>query len=41
MELAVARLINGSKKSDNRDALSNPEALDDIARALRDVELIT
>ncbi len=41
VELAVARLINGSKKSDNRDALSNPEALDDIARALRDVELIT
>ena len=41
VELAVARLINGSKKSDNRDALGNPEALDSIARSLRDIELIT
>ncbi|MDI9243718.1 acetoacetate--CoA ligase [Marinobacter sp. CHS3-4] len=30
VELAVARLINGSKKADNRDALANPEALDGI-----------
>ena len=40
VELAVARLINGSKKSDNRDALSNPEALDEIAAALTDVGLL-
>ena len=30
VELAVARLINGSAKADNRDALANPEALDQI-----------
>ena len=30
VELAVARLINGSTKADNRDALANPEALDQI-----------
>lgn len=30
VELAVARLLNGSAQSDNRDALANPEALDQI-----------
>ena len=30
VELAVARLINGSAKADNRDALANPQALDHI-----------
>ncbi|WP_166253090.1 acetoacetate--CoA ligase [Marinobacter salicampi] len=30
VELAVARLINGAARSDNRDALANPEALDAI-----------
>jgi acetoacetyl-CoA synthetase len=30
VELAVARLVNGSARSDNRDALANPEALDAI-----------
>ena len=30
VELAVARLINGSSKADNRDALANPEALEQI-----------
>ncbi|WP_323750047.1 acetoacetate--CoA ligase [Marinobacter sp.] len=34
VELAVARLINGSKKTDNRDALGNPEALDKIRERL-------
>ena len=35
VELAVARLINGSAKADNRDALSNPEALDHIGDRMR------
>jgi acetoacetyl-CoA synthetase len=30
VELAVARLLSGSTKTDNRDALANPEALDAI-----------
>jgi len=34
VELAVARLINGSNKADNRDALGNPEALDRIRERL-------
>ncbi|MDV2079557.1 acetoacetate--CoA ligase [Marinobacter xestospongiae] len=34
VELAVARLINGAARSDNRDALANPQALDQIAEAL-------
>lgn len=40
VELAVARLINGSTKADNRDALSNPEALDHIRDQLAAVELL-
>ncbi|MBN7769870.1 acetoacetate--CoA ligase [Marinobacter daepoensis] len=35
VELAVARLINGSRKADNRDALGNPEALDSIRECLK------
>ncbi len=34
VELAVARLINGSARSDNRDALANPDALDRIGEVL-------
>jgi acetoacetyl-CoA synthetase len=34
VELAVARLINGSTRADNRDALANPEALDQIRECL-------
>ena len=34
VELAVARMINGSTKADNRDALANPEALDRIGECL-------
>ena len=40
VELAVARLLNGSTKADNRDALANPEALDSIAQRLAGVGLI-
>ncbi len=40
VELAVARLINGSTKADNRDALSNPEALDHIRDQLAAAELL-
>ncbi|MGO1462392.1 MAG: acetoacetate--CoA ligase [Marinobacter sp.] len=40
VELAVARLINGSTKADNRDALSNPEALDQIRDRLAEVNLL-
>ena len=40
VELAVARLINGSTKADNRDALSNPEALDHIRNQLAAVDLL-
>ena len=40
VELAVARLINGSKKADNRDALGNPEALDHIRERLAEVGLL-
>ncbi len=34
VELAVARMINASSKADNRDALANPEALDQIGECL-------
>ena len=39
VELAVARLVNGSNKVDNRDALGNPEALppDTLAPYLKNV----
>ncbi|GGY60604.1 acetoacetate--CoA ligase [Marinobacter zhanjiangensis] len=40
VELAVARLLNGSAKADNRDALANPEALDSIAERLAGAGLI-
>ena len=40
VELAVARLINGSKKADNRDALGNPEALDQIRERLLEAGLL-
>ena len=40
VELAVARLINGAARSDNRDALANPQALDQIAEALSAVGLM-
>ena len=40
VELAVARLINGSEKADNRDALSNPETLDSIKEILVSEQLI-
>ena len=40
VELAVARLINGSKKADNRDALGNPEALDHIRERLAEAGLL-
>ncbi|HET8850060.1 MAG TPA: acetoacetate--CoA ligase, partial [Marinobacter sp.] len=40
VELAVARLINGSKKADNRDALGNPEALDQIRDRLQEEGLL-
>jgi acetoacetyl-CoA synthetase len=41
VELAVARLINGSTRSDNRDALANPEALDHIRDCLQDAGLLS
>jgi acetoacetyl-CoA synthetase len=40
VELAVARLINGSARSDNRDALANPEALDAIQGCLHEAGLL-
>ncbi|MGM0571560.1 acetoacetate--CoA ligase [Marinobacter sp.] len=40
VELAVARLLNGSARSDNRDALANPEALDSIRKTLADAGLL-
>ncbi|MEO9586608.1 MAG: AMP-binding protein, partial [Marinobacter sp.] len=40
VELAVARLINGSSKADNRDALGNPEALDRIRDCLDEAGLL-
>ena len=40
VELAVARLINGSSKADNRDALGNPEALDQIRECLANENLL-
>jgi acetoacetyl-CoA synthetase len=40
VELAVARLVNGSTKADNRDALANPEALDRISECLGAVGLL-
>jgi acetoacetyl-CoA synthetase len=40
VELAVARLVNGSSKADNRDALGNPEALDRIRERLAEVGLL-
>ncbi|MDX1554103.1 MAG: acetoacetate--CoA ligase, partial [Marinobacter sp.] len=40
VELAVARLINGSSKADNRDALANPEALDRIGECLEGAGLL-
>ena len=41
VELAVARLINGSSKADNRDALGNPEALDRIRDKLTEIGLLS
>ena len=40
VELAVARLVNGSSKADNRDALGNPEALDQIRTQLAEAGLL-
>ena len=40
VELAVARLINGSARSDNRDAMANPEALDQIRQCLAEAGLL-
>ena len=40
VELAVARLLNGSARSDNRDALANPEALDSIRETLAEAGLL-
>jgi acetoacetyl-CoA synthetase len=40
VELAVARLVNGSTKADNRDALGNPEALDQIREQLAEAGLL-
>ncbi|MEX0731490.1 MAG: acetoacetate--CoA ligase [Aquisalimonadaceae bacterium] len=40
VELAVARMLNGSARSDNRDALANPEALDAIRECLRNAQLL-
>ncbi|WMC11607.1 acetoacetate--CoA ligase [Oceanimonas pelagia] len=39
VELAVARLLNGGGRSDNRDALANPQALEAIADCLREAGL--
>ncbi|MDX1635785.1 MAG: acetoacetate--CoA ligase [Marinobacter sp.] len=40
VELAVARLLNGSARADNRDALANPEALDAIRERLATAGLL-
>ncbi|WP_166268697.1 acetoacetate--CoA ligase [Marinobacter caseinilyticus] len=40
VELAVARLLNGAARSDNRDALANPEALDAIRDRLAETGLL-
>ncbi|MFW5825742.1 MAG: AMP-binding enzyme, partial [Marinobacter sp.] len=40
VELAVARLLNGSNRADNRDALANPEALDSIRGTLSQAGLL-
>ncbi|SFR66051.1 acetoacetyl-CoA synthetase [Marinobacter daqiaonensis] len=40
VELAVARLVNGSARADNRDAMANPEALDRIREALQTAGLL-
>ncbi|HTN34927.1 MAG TPA: acetoacetate--CoA ligase, partial [Marinobacter sp.] len=40
VELAVARLINGSTRSENRDALANPETLDHIRSCLQEAGLL-
>ncbi len=40
VELAVARLLNGSARADNRDALANPEALDAIRGRLQQAGLL-
>lgn len=40
VELAVARLLNGSARSDNRDALANPGALDSIRETLAGAGLL-
>ncbi|KAF0807777.1 acetoacetyl-CoA synthetase [Alcanivorax xiamenensis] len=40
VELAVAALLNGAARSDNRDALANPEALDRIRDRLRQANLL-
>jgi acetoacetyl-CoA synthetase len=41
VELAVARLLNGSARTDNRDALANPQALDQIGKRLKEEGLIS
>jgi acetoacetyl-CoA synthetase len=40
VELAVARMINGATKADNRDALANPEALDRISECVASAGLL-
>ncbi len=40
VELAVARLINGSGRADNRDAMANPEALDGIRKSLEEAGVL-
>ncbi|MBA4719965.1 MAG: acetoacetate--CoA ligase [Alcanivorax sp.] len=40
VELAVAGLLNGAARGDNRDALANPEALDRIRDRLRQANLL-
>ncbi|OXY82934.1 acetoacetate--CoA ligase [Oceanimonas doudoroffii] len=40
VELAVARLLNGEGRSDNKDALANPQALDAIAGCLQKAGLL-
>lgn len=40
VELAVARILNGSARTDNRDALANPQALDQIRACLSEHHLL-
>ncbi|SEO74440.1 acetoacetate--CoA ligase [Aquisalimonas asiatica] len=40
VELAVARMLRGDRKEENRAALGNPEALDSIRAALAEAELL-